>query len=159
MVMSPSPGPQLARPVRGGAHRQSAAARRAGFLVGSVINAVLLFLVNVRPGWEAVPFLTADTTLVLGLVNATLLVALLSGLLCSAAVDAPRVRALTDLAQNAVGLAALVRIWQVFPFDFEGDGLDWALVVRWVLGLGMFGSVIGMVSALVRLVMRRDRAR
>jgi hypothetical protein len=128
-------------------------------VIGSVVNAVLLFLVNVRPGWESVPFLTADTSLVLGLVNATLVVALLSGLLCAAAVDAPRVRALTDLAQNAVGLAALVRIWQVFPFAFDGDGVDWALVVRWVLGIGMFGSVIGMVSAVVRLALRRDGAR
>jgi hypothetical protein len=121
-------------------------------VVGAVVNCVLLFLVNVRPGWRAVPFLTADTPLVLGLVNSSLVVGLLSGVLC-ALVDAPRIRALADLAQNAVGLAALIRVWQVFPFAFEGDGFDWALVARWVLGIGMVGSVIGIVSALVRLAL------
>jgi hypothetical protein len=126
-------------------------------VIGAVVNGVLLFMVNVRPGWKTVPFLTRDTPLVLGLVNATLVVGLVAGLLC-ALVDAPRVRALTDLVQNAVGLVALVRIWQVFPFAFE-SGFDWALLARWVLGLGMFGSVIGMVSALVRLARRGDTAR
>jgi hypothetical protein len=105
-----------------------------------------------------VPFLTDDTPLVLGLVNTSLVVGLLSGLLC-AVVDAPRMRALADLAQNAVGLAALVRIWQVFPFAFEGDGVDWALVARWVLGIGMFGSAIALLSAVVRLVFGGHRAR
>jgi hypothetical protein len=127
-------------------------------VIGAIVNAALLFMVNVRPGWRLVPFLTDDTPLVLGLVNTSLVVGLLSGLLC-AVVDAPRMRALADLAQNAVGLAALVRIWQVFPFAFEGDGVDWALVARWVLGIGMFGSVIALLSAVVRLVFGGHRAR
>lgn len=157
MVTSSSPGRQLARPARRRVPGQSASGRRAGSVIGSVVNAALFFMVNVRPGWKAVSFLTADTPLVLGLVNATLVVSVVSGLLC-AVVDVPRVRALADLVQNAVGLAALVRIWQVFPFAFDGDGLDWGLVARWALGIGMFGSVIGMVSALVRLVLRRNQA-
>jgi hypothetical protein len=111
----------------------------------------MLWMVNERPGWQAVPFLTPDTRLVLGLVNASLVVGVLSNLV-SAAVDAPRMRALGDLAQNAVGAAALVRIWQVFPFDFGTGGFDWDLLAKWAVGVGVFGAVIGMVVALVRLV-------
>src|SRR5436190_9702285 len=43
--------------------------RRAGYVVGAVVNGMLLLAVNVWPGWQVVPFLTAQTSQVLGLVN------------------------------------------------------------------------------------------
>lgn len=56
--------------------RPSRASRRVGYVVGAAVNAVLLLAANVRPGWAAVPFLTDDTRLVLGLVNAALVAGL-----------------------------------------------------------------------------------
>ena len=56
--------------------RPGPTARRSGYVVAAAVNAVLLYLVDVRPGWDAVPFLTADTTLVLGAVNASLVAGL-----------------------------------------------------------------------------------
>ena len=53
------------------AHR-STAASRAGHAVAAIINLVILYLVNVWPGWDAVPFLTQSTTQVIGIVNASL---------------------------------------------------------------------------------------
>jgi hypothetical protein len=41
--------------------RPSVATRRVGYVVAAVGEATLLYLVNVWPGWQAVPFLTADT--------------------------------------------------------------------------------------------------
>jgi hypothetical protein len=128
--------------------------RRVGFVIGAVVNAVLLWWVNVSPGWHAVPFLTNDTRQVLGLVNASLVVGLVSSLV-SAVLLGFRVRAAGDLLQNAVGFAAMVRTWQVFPFDLGGAGFDWDLVVRCALVLGMVGSVIGALVAVVRLVRGR----
>jgi hypothetical protein len=57
-------------------HRPAATTRRFGYVVAVLINAVLLYAANVWPGWEAVPFLTADTALVMGLVNASIIVSL-----------------------------------------------------------------------------------
>ena len=57
--------------------------------------------------------------------------------------------------QNAVGLAAMVRLWQVFPFDLGGAGFDWDLVVRCALVLGMVGAVLGALVAVVHLVRGR----
>lgn len=148
---------QPARLGRSPAARQSRAGRTVGCVVGAVVNATMLWMVNERPGWQAVPFLTPDTRLVLGLVNASLVVGVLSNLV-SAAVDAPRMRALADLAQNAVGAAALVRIWQVFPFDFGTGGFDWALLAKWAVGVGVFGAVIGMVVALSAWCVAADRS-
>jgi hypothetical protein len=136
------------------AARRSDVGRRVGFVIGAVVNAVLLWWVNISPGWQVVPFLTDDMRQVLGLVNASLAVGLVSSLV-SAVLLWFRLRAFDDLVQNAVGLAALVRLWQVFPFDLGGQGFDWDLVVRCALVLGMVGSVVGALVALVRLVRGR----
>ena len=135
------------RPVR----RSTRMEREIGYIVGAVVNALLLGAVNGWPGWDAVPFLTDDTRLVLGWVNASLVVGLLANLLY-AVTDPPRVRAGGDVVQNLVGLAAMVRIWQVFPVDFAGGGFDWELLARWVLAVGIFGASVAVLVAVVRLV-------
>lgn len=131
--------------------RPSPASRRAGYLVAAGLNGLFLYLVNRRPGWESVPFLTDETEQVLGLVNASITAGLVANLVYLFA-DPPRLRSLGDLVTTGIGLAAMVRIWQVFPFSFDEGGFPWETVFRWVLGLGIVGSVIGIVVALVTLV-------
>ncbi len=55
-----------------GVRRQSAGARRAGYLLAIGFSAVLLVILNGWPGWQAMPFLTSDTGQVLLLVNLSL---------------------------------------------------------------------------------------
>ena len=131
--------------------RPTVGARRFGYVVAVLVNAAMLYAVNRWPGWEVLPFLTADLVLVLGLVNASIVVNLAANLVYL--VRDPRwLRALGDLLTTAVGLVALVRMWQVFPFDFSGDWDGWTLVVRLLLGLGIVGSAIGLVTACVSFV-------
>ena len=49
--------------------RPGATSRGFGYLIAISLNALFLYLVNVQPGWEAVPFLTPDTLQVLGLLH------------------------------------------------------------------------------------------
>jgi predicted membrane protein len=123
--------------------------------VGLVVNAGLLFAINDWPGWNAVPFLTEDTTRVLGLVNASIVVGLVANALYVYS-DPPWFKALGDTIQNVVGVAALVRIWTVFPLDFAESSFDWDLLARWVLGVGIAGSGIGILVGLVALTRARD---
>lgn len=139
--------------------RPAAATRRAGYAVSVLVNAALLYAVNVWPGWEAVPVLTGDTSLVIGLVNASILVNLAANVVYLLR-DPRWLRSLGDVATTAVGLAALVRVWQVFPFDFGDSSFDWPLAVHILLGVAIVGSVIGIVAGLVsfvRGVARDDR--
>ena len=131
--------------------RPGVAARRVGYAVAVLVNATLLLAVNGWPGWEAVPFLTAETTLVLGLVNASILVSLAANALYLMH-DPPWLRALGDVVTTSVGLAALVRIWQVFPLDFGDSSFDWALVAHLLLGVAIVGSVIGVLVGLTSFV-------
>ena len=81
------------------------ATRRAGYIVSVLVNAVLLYGINVWPGWQAVPFLTEDLRLVLGLVNASIIVSLVANVLFLAK-DPPWFKALGDAITTSVGLVA-----------------------------------------------------
>jgi hypothetical protein len=144
------PTSQPSRRTAGGTVPASAS---AGYIAAVVVNGVLLYLIDVAPGWEAVPFLTPAMTLVLGLVNATLVAGLVANLVYTVA-DPPRLRALGDLVTTSIGLAALVRIWQVFPFDFAHDAV-WEVVARTALWFGFVGSGIAIIVALARLASGR----
>jgi len=131
----------------------SPAARKVGYLIGFVVNGILLYLVNVRPGWREVPFLTERTTDVLPLVNLSLLVGAAANFLYVVQ-DAAWVRSLGQIAVAVVGIVAAWRMLQVFPFDFSPYAFDWATVARWVLAVAIFGSVVSIVVELVHLVGR-----
>lgn len=131
--------------------RPPVAARRVGYVIAVLVNLALLYLVNVWPGWEAVPFLTEDTTRVLTLVNASIVAGAVANVVYLVA-DPRWLRSFGEAFTTAVGIAAMVRLWQVFPFDFGDTGFDWAIVVRVLLVVGIVGAAIGLLTNLVRLV-------
>ena len=51
--------------------RRTVAARRLGYVIAAALNVATLGVVNVWPGWQAMPCLTDDTPRVLDLVNLT----------------------------------------------------------------------------------------
>jgi hypothetical protein len=138
---------QQRRPQR----RPKPAVRRFGYTIAMAVNAVLLYLVNVSPGWDAAPFLAHDTTQVIGWVNASIGAGIIANALYLA-MDQRWFRALGEIVVTAIGLVALVRLWQVFPFAFDDEGVPWHLIARWVLGIGIVGSAIGIITNLVAFV-------
>jgi hypothetical protein len=136
--------------IKSGTRRPSVAARRVGYVIAIVVNAVLLYLVNGRPGWQAVPFLTADMTRVLPLLNLSLIAGLAANVVF-VVYDAPWCKSLGDLVTAGIGLAVAVRVWQVFPFAFAGS-FDWSLPLRVLLVVAMVGTGVAMLVHAVSLV-------
>lgn len=136
--------------------RPTPAQRRSGYVGAILVNGVFLYALNRWPGWDAAPFLTPDTERVLGIITASIITGIVANAVYLLA-DPPRLRALGEIVTSAVGLAAVIRVWRVYPFDFSGD-FPWDTVARVVLVLGMVGCGIGILAALVRLV-RPPRAR
>ena len=128
--------------------RTSVAARRAGYAVAVLINVAFLWAVNIWPGWEVSPFLKAETAMEIGVVNACIWINLVINVLY-AIDDNAWIKFFGTLASNVVGIFAMLRIWDVFPFDFGETTFDWALVTRIVLVVGIAGSVIAMIAAVV----------
>jgi hypothetical protein len=88
---------------------------------------------------------------VLGLVNASIIAGIVTNLLYLVT-DPPRLRSVGDLVTTGIGLAALVRIWQVWPISFEPGGFPWDTVLRWLVAIGIVGSAVAIVVAIVTLV-------
>ena len=123
---------------------------RGGNIGSVLVNAVLLWGINVWPGWKAVPFLTADMERVLGMINASLTAGIIANLIF-VVIRNRGVMALGNLAVLGIGLAATLRMLEVFPFDFGDSWSGWPVVVRVLLVLGIVGSIIGMVVEIVAM--------
>ena len=135
------------------ARRPSAAARRVGYLVGIVVSVALLVILNGQPGWQALPFLTSDTSQVIGLVNLSLAVSL-SVNVVYLFYDPPWLKSLGDLITSGIGLAVAIRIWQVFPFAFHSSAAWWSTAIRVLLILVIVGSATSIVVQAVSLARR-----
>ncbi|MCK2214794.1 hypothetical protein MF672_013470 [Actinomadura sp. ATCC 31491] len=131
--------------------RRPLAARRAGYTVAAVIDAALLYAVNVRPGWQVVPFLTAGTVQVVWLVNLSMIVGLAANLIY--VIHDPRwLRSAGDLAGAVVGTAVLIKTLRVFPFAFGESAVNWELVARTVLIVAIVLTAVAAVAHLVSLL-------
>lgn len=128
--------------------RPGLAARRFGYTVAIAVNLLMFFLLNESPGWDAVPFLSAETTEVLGWVNASILLAVGANLLYVVH-DPPWLRPLGDAVTTSFGIIVMVRIWQVFPFTEDVTTTGWGDLFHVLLAVGIAGSVIGVVNGLV----------
>ncbi|MEW1805861.1 hypothetical protein [Pseudarthrobacter sp. NPDC080039] len=132
------------------AERTSIHPSRSGSVGSAVVNALLLYGINIWPGWQVLPFLTADMARVLDLINATLVAGIIVNVVC-AVIRSRALLALGNLVAMGIGLAAVLRLWEFFPFDFGGSWSGWPVLVRVFLVLGIVGSIIGAVAEIINL--------
>jgi hypothetical protein len=129
------------------ARRPSAGARRAGYGLAVVFSAAMLVVLNAAPGWQAIPFLTSDTAQVLGLVNLSIAAGIAANL-TYLFYDPPWLKSLDELVTTGIGLAAAIRIWQVFPFDVSSG---WSAAVQTLLVVCIAGSCIALLAQIIAL--------
>lgn len=133
---------------------------QGGHLVDALVDIALLVVINVGPGWRAVPVLTDAARDVVVAVNMSLAVTLVVNLLCLLFPRPWLIRA-GEVISTAAGLVALLCLLVVFPFRFTGSDVDWTTVTR----LGLISVIvlvaIALVVQLVRLVIavRSSRTR
>lgn len=131
---------------------------RATYVVGLGLNAGLLVLINVVPGWEAVPFLTPGAEPAIALLNLALIGELVAQSM-SMVDERLRLRALASYAISLLCMAAVAQLWVAFPFDFGSAQEAWAGATRMVL-VGLFGwAVLSACRAAVRVVRGRRAPR
>ena len=131
---------------------------RASYLVGLAIYGGLLVLVNVRPSWEAVPFLTSGAAPIVEVLNLALILSLIAQAVYVVD-DSPRLRAAAAYVLSLLYFVVLAEAWTAFPFDFGDDGDAWATTVRMVLAGLIVWAIARACRAAVRVVRGRSAPR
>jgi uncharacterized membrane protein len=129
---------------------ESRSARKVGYLVAVLVNVIMLVIVNIRPGWQELSFLTGDFAGILWLVNLSMAFSAMVNLVYLW-YDPAWFKSVSQVATSAISLAASLRILQVFPFDFSAYSFDWSALTRLALVLAIFGTAVSIVVELVRL--------
>ena len=127
----------------------------AGSIVAIAINVVLLYVARNLHDWDLLPFLTDDYERVVGPITVGFVVTIVGHVL-RLGLRGPRFAALVDGVGAAVGFWVVLRVFQVFPFDFD-SGFPWALVVRALLVVALVGSAIGALVAPIRIATAGER--
>ena len=135
----------------------SPATRRFGYVVAILVNVALLIAANNLLAWDIFPFLTDDFDRVLPIITVSLAAGIAVNLIYLA-YDAGWFKALTQIGLLVISLAATIRLYQVFPFDFSAYEFGWETLAKWVLILAMVGVGIGMITELVKLAKGTSRS-
>lgn len=129
---------------------------RIGYGIAAAGNVVIAAAIHVWPGWQAVPFLTDQTTEVLPLINVSLLASFLVNL-AYIIFDAPWFKALGGVVTTSLGLAVVVKLFGVSPFDFGEQASTWEPITEVVLiflmvtlGLAVLAQVVQFIRFLLR---------
>jgi hypothetical protein len=129
--------------------------RRVGYLVAIAVDAALLFIVDKLSAWD-LAFLTNDLDRVTPIISLSLLV----GAAVNAAFliyDPQWFKSLGQISSLGVSLAATMRIYDVFPFDFNQYTFEWAILVRIGLVVAIMGTLVGLLVEVVKLLVRSPR--
>ncbi|MBB5801179.1 hypothetical protein F4560_000947 [Saccharothrix ecbatanensis] len=124
---------------------------RAGYLVGAVVDVILLVLINVSPGWRTVPFLTDDAIDVVVWIDIGLALGVVVNTLC-ALFPRRRLVLLGDVLTTTAALAALTSMSAVWPFRFDDTEIPWTTITRTTLTIVLVAVSIALVVQLVKLL-------
>lgn len=153
---TPAPGQVPEAGFTASRRRAPIGARRLGYCFSIAIDAGLIYVTLVWPGWRTLPFLTERAGLVVPLVIISFLVGALVNLTWLVA-DPLWWRALGDALNAAVVVAVGIRLLRVFPFDFGVYEDPWALLTRVVLAVIILGTAIGVLVSLIQFAVRLAR--
>jgi hypothetical protein len=131
------------------AKRPPQGARRAGYVLAALVNLVLIWLLNVAPGWEWLTILTGEFASLVGLITASLVVGAVIDLAYVVA-DPPWMKRLGDAITAVFACVILARTWSIFPFDLDDWWSGWETLLR--IGIG-FLTVVTAIAVVVNLVL------
>lgn len=125
-------------------------ARRFGYTVAIAVNLIMLYVANNLLSWEFPSFLTEDFERVLPAIRWSLGVTIATNVLRIWR-DPPWFVSVTTIVSTGIGIWPIVRMWRVYPFDFETWAGWWDPATKVLLVIAGLGSVLAIISELVKL--------
>jgi len=121
--------------------------------INILLNTAFLVVANNILSWGVLPWLTQDFQTVLLLLNISLIAAIVVNIIFLA-YNARWFVVLGHLFLGITSLVVLVRLFQVFPFDFSAyDAPNWEVLLR----IGIIVGIVGLgISLIVEAVVTKE---
>ena len=123
-------------------------ARQVGYSLAIAINLILAWIVANLLEWDWLPFLTEEFAEVETIMIVSLLVGAFANLMYLI-YDSRTLRMLGDVVTAVIGLLVIIRLFNVFPFEFESG--PWEGIIRGGLILVGIAVAIGVIANLAKL--------
>jgi hypothetical protein len=126
--------------------------RRIGYGVAIAVNAAMVVFVNNILDWGWFGWLTEDLNDVLPLINLSLAASIVANA-AYIANDGPVFKGIIELVVNAISLIVVIRLLQVFPFDFSAYSSTWETISRSILIVAIVGISLALLVQLAKLAL------
>lgn len=130
--------------------KPSSAGKRFGYAIAAAINGALVFVVHNLLAWDVAPFLTNDFERVVPIITVSLVATVVVNVIY-VGYDRGWFKSLSQIGLLGISIAATVRMYEVFPFDFSAYEFDWATLARVVMIIAIVGAGIAIIVELVKL--------
>jgi len=130
--------------------RPSRGTRQFGYGISIVVQVALLILVNSLVEWDIAPFITDEFNDLVPYINVSLVASMVVNAVYFA-FDPRWFKSFTQAILNVISLVVIVQIYRIFPFDFSGSDLNWAVLVRTGLVVLMVLVAIGIIGEGVKM--------
>jgi hypothetical protein len=124
--------------------------QRLGYGIAVIVNLAMLVAVQFILGWQWLPFLTEEFSVVVPWISLTLVASIVANLIYQIN-DTIIVKSTGQILSNLISLFVTYRVFQVFPFDFSAYDFNWTVVTRFILILAIVGSGIGVLTEALKL--------
>ena len=131
--------------------------RRIGYGVAIAVNAALLVIVNNILDWGWFAWLTEDLNDVLPLINLSLVASIVANMAYFVN-DSGVFKGILELVLNTISLIVVIRLLQVFPFDFSAYSSTWETATRWILIVAIVGISVALLVQVAQLAQMAVRA-
>ena len=131
--------------------------RRFGYLLAAALNGAFLYVVNNVLDWDVAPFLTDSFEEATPIIRLALWATIFVNL-AYLFFDPKWFKSVTQIGLAGISIAATVRIYQVFPFDFSAYEFPWETLTRTILIIAIVGAAISIIVEVVRLAVALRRA-
>jgi len=119
--------------------------KKSEYIVEIIVNVIILYVANMLLAWH-VPYLTAEWTASLWILNLSLVVGIASAAFLLF-YDRNWFKSILKIVSNVLGVVFQLTVLYVFPLDFSSlsYGTTLELIIKVILVIGIIGTIISII--------------
>jgi len=134
--------------------QKAAIQTKVEYVINALVNLAMIYIVGKLSGWFH--FFTSDFSKVLTLFYISYGITTLFYVIFLF-YDKPLFKSIVKVVMNFISIVVLIRLLNVFPFDFSMLGKTFETIFKFVMILSIFGIIIGTVTEFGKSLVQREK--